>query len=255
MPYEIALVNPRIVPNREGKTVKAKRNKSGQFVKRASNPRKRRRAAVASNPKPKRRKRRASNPRPIRRRHRARNPREIHRRKRARNPRNIVAGLKANAMNLIPAGMGAGAMLLSDTLMTFLPLPATFQTGMAAQGVRLAQAVVVASVLPHIIKGPKGDVAAHAALGIGVYGLMQSIMSQLMPGLVPAAGTSGFETMSVPDNAALPGYDPAPVMGAFPRRRMGAGAYMSPGAGAYMNAGAGAYMTTGTGDFMPSDYM
>src|SRR5271154_6651349 len=151
--FEIAVMNPRRARKKrrtKRSTSSMKRNKKGRFVKRASNPRKRRRAKHrASNPRKRRREKqhaaRASNPR-RRRRH---NPRRHRAHRRRSNPRFSLGGIQSGAVGLLKEGAvgGAGALVNAVLLGYALPfLPATFTTGYALDAVRIVSATGLAMV-------------------------------------------------------------------------------------------------------------
>lgn len=232
--------------------MKLKRNSKGRFLKRASNPRKRRKVrrsrARRANPVKHRRKHRRTarraNPRKRRyhRKHRASNPRRTHRRKHRRsNPRFSLGGAQSSAVSLLKEGAvgGAGALLNSVLLGYGLPLlPTTMTTGYALDAVRLISATGLALAGKHF-GGKYGEQAGKGAIAVAMYLLFRDIVVSMAPTLP----LGDYEEISIDSTSDQIGayMDPAARLGAYlpdgSKARQGTGAYMS-GMGAYMS---GAY--------------
>ena len=264
--FEIAVMNPRRARKKrrtKRSTSSMKRNKKGRFVKRASNPRKRRRAKHrASNPRKRRRvKHRASNPRKRRRhrkhaarasnprRRRRHNPRRHRAHRRRSNPRFSLGGIQSGAVGLLKEGAvgGAGALVNAVLLGYALPLlPATMTTGYALDAVRIVSATVMA-MLGKRFGGHYGETAGKGAIAVAMYLLLRDVVVSMAPTLP----LGDYEEISIDSTSDQIGayMDPA-------QRLAGVGAYMSgflpdgsrarQGTGAYM----GAYMS---GAYNPDD--
>jgi len=250
--FEIAVMgNPRASKRaKRRRSVKMKRNAKGRFTKRASNPRKKhRRAKRAANPR-KSRKHRRANPRrhakhrrranPHRRhaKHRRRsNPRRHHRSRRRHNPR-FLGALQGGIIGTLQDGavMGAGALLQSIILGYGLPLlPATFTSGYALSGVRIAGATVF-SMLAKRFGGRFGARMGHGALAVSMYLLFRDVLVSMAPSLP----LGDYEEISIDSTSDQVGayMDPAArLQGFLPDGSVarGTGAYM----GAYMGGAMG----------------
>lgn len=237
---EMLLINPR-----------AGRNARGQFTKRRRNPKRRRRttsarrrrrnpiAAIAANPRRRRRRRNpiaaiAANPRRRRRRNpiALANPRR--RRYRHRNPKfgSLTSSLKPRAIlaALVPAGIGAGGALALDIAMSYVPLPAQFQTPTWKNVARVLGAIVLGGIGTAVLGRQKGAQVALGALTVVSYGVLRDVVTQNFPQLT----LNGAETYDYSD-LRLGYINPAPML------KSGVGAYMpssmpspAPGVGAYM---------------------
>jgi hypothetical protein len=254
--YEIAVMNPRSKRRKRSRTVKLKRNAKGRFLKRASNPRKKRRRTRAVNPhkrrkhrrharaaNPRRRKHRRSrahNPRRHRvkhRRTRAHNPHRRHRKHRRHNPR-LFEGAQNSAVNLLKEGAvgGAGALINSVLLGYGMPyLPATFNSGYALDAIRIATATGLA-MLGKKFGGRMGETAGKGAIAVAMYLLFRDITVSMAPTLP----LGDYEEISIDSTSDQIGayMDPATRLGSYlpdgSIARQGTGAYMS-GLGAYMS--------------------
>ncbi len=234
---EMLIINPRRARNRKGRFVKNARRRRRNPI--ALNPRRKRRrnpiAAVAA-VNPRRRRRRnpialAVNPR--RRRHRnpiALNPRK--RRYRRHNPR--VAGLgafkpRAILNTLIPAGIGAIGAIGLDVALSYVPLPAQFQSGLWKNVTRIVGAVGLGVVAGMVVGRQKGQQVALGALTVASYTIIRDLVKENFPQL----NLSGAESYDYSDLRI--GYtNPAAMV-----TGNGVGAYMSSplpqsGVGAYM---------------------
>jgi hypothetical protein len=252
--YEIAVMNPRSKRRKRSRTVKLKRNAKGRFLKRASNPRKKRRRTRAVNPHKRRKHRRARASNPRRRKHRrsrAHNPRRHrvkHRRTRAHNPRRhrkhrrhnprLFEGAKDSAVNLLKEGAvgGAGALVNSVLLGYGMPyLPATFNSGYALDAIRIATATGLA-MLGRKFGGRMGETAGKGAIAVAIYLLFRDITVSMAPTLP----LGDYEEISIDSTSDQIGayMDPATRLGSYlpdgSIARQGTGAYMS-GLGAYMS--------------------
>lgn len=228
--------------------MKLKRNSKGRFMKRASNPRKRRKhrrhSARAANPirrrKHRRSRARAANPRKRRyhRKHRASNPRRRHRKHRRSNPRFNLGGVQGSAVSLLKEGAvgGAGALLNSVILGYGLPLlPTTMTTGYALDAVRIISATALALAGKHF-GGKFGEQAGKGAIAVAMYLLFRDIVVSMAPTLP----LGDYEEISIDSTSDQIGayMDPATRLGNYlpdgSKARQGTGAYMS-GIGAYMS--------------------
>lgn len=217
-----------------------KRNSKGRFVKRAANPRKRRRVrrarARAANP---RRRRSRSVVRVARR--RKSNPR-AHRRVRRRrsNPR---FGISKNDIvgQLVPAAVGgAGAILNSVVLGYVAPMLTTvapfLTTGYGLHALRIGSSVGL-GLLGKKFGGKYGEQAGAGALTVAMYLLLRD----LIVAFAPTLPLGDYEEISIDSTADQLGayMDPAANLGAYmsgrrlPDGSRGMGAYMS-GLGAYV---------------------
>jgi len=232
--FEIAIMNPRSKTRRKAKrrskhTVKMKRNAKGRFVKRASNPRKRRVKHRRSNPKQRHSRRRrsvarASNPR--RRKYRRSNPHRRHYRVRRRSNPVSIRGLTAGIVPMLTDGAigGAGALLNSVALGYLSPmLPATFTTGYAYDAVRIASAALI-GVVGKKFGGRKGEIAGQGAMAVAMYFLLRDVMTAM----VPTLPLGDYEEVAIDNTADQIGayMDPAATLGAYMPKTGPMGAYM-----------------------------
>lgn len=212
-----------------------KRNSKGRFVKRASNPRRRKRRHNA------RRTRRAkirvrktahrvviSNPRRKRRRS---NPRHHYRVRRRRSNPISLAGITSGLVPSLTHGAigGAGALVNSVLLGYLAPmLPASFTTGYAYDAVRIASAAVL-GIVGKKFGGSKGAIAGEGAMAVAMYFLLRDITVAMAPTLP----LGDYEEVSIDSTADQLGayMDPARPLGAYlpdgSRIPNGMGAYMS----------------------------
>lgn len=226
-----------------------KRNKKGQFIKRAraANPRRRRKAhrkvhhKRRHNPRVSHRKvhhrRRRSNPigyvsRPRRRRRVA--AAVAVRRRRRSNPRFSIKGILGTVKNAaVPAAAGVAGVIGLDLILGMVPLPAMLQTGMPRHAVRVIAAPILTGIVAGKLLGSeKGAKAATGAMAIALHSLAKDLLGQFAPTV--AAKLADYPEFS------MNGYDPAAVLSG------GVGAYLPPpvqGVGAYMDTGIGAYMS------------
>lgn len=233
---EMLIINPRPGRNSKGRFVKRRHNAR----KRRVSARKRRRnpiAAIAA-VNPRRRRRRnpiaaiaAVNPR-----RRRRNPIALanprRRKRRYHNPRVAALGAfkpRAILNTLIPAGVGALGAIGLDVAMSYIPLPAQFQTGMWRNLARIVGAVGLGVVAGMVVGRQKGQQVALGALTVASYTIIRDVVKDKFPQL----NLSGAESYDYSDLRI--GYiNPAAMV-----TGNGVGAYMSSplpqsGVGAYM---------------------
>lgn len=235
MAEELLLINPRRRRRRaaNGRFVKASSKRRRRRNPIAANPRRRRRrrnpiAAIAANPRRRRRRRNPiaiANPRRRRRRASA-----IRVRRRRSNPRMLSPRGIMNA--LIPAGMGAVGAVALDVAMTWVPLPAQFQTPLWRNVARIVGAIGLGYAASFVIGREKAKQVTLGALTVASYTVVRDLVTQNFPQI----GLSGAETYDMSDLRM--GYiSPSPML----TNARGVGAYMrgsmpspAPGVGAYM---------------------
>lgn len=238
---EMLLINPRAGRNSRGQFVKSRRRNPKRKRARArrrnpiaaiaANPRRRRRrnpiAAIAMNP----RRRRRRNPigalamNPRRRRFRRRNP----------NMSGITSSFKPRAIlaAMVPAGIGACGALGLDIAMSYIPLPAQFQTPMYKNIARVLGAIALGAVGTAILGRSKGAQVALGALTVVSYTVLRDVVATNFPQIT----LSGAEQYDYSD-LRLGYVSPAPML-----QGQRVGAYMN--SGIVPAAGIGAYMGRG----------
>jgi len=215
-----------------------KRNSKGRFVKRASNPRRKKRRK--HNPhrarRVHRRKRRAiavSNPRRKRRRH---NPRRHHARRRHRNPRFGVSRGDITSQ-LMPAAVGGAGALLNSVLLGYLapmlvPIVPFMTTGYGLHALRIGSSLGL-GILGKKFGGRNGEMAGAGALTVAMYLLFRDVAVAFAPTLP----LGDYEEIAIDGTDQLGAYmDPAARLGAYMAgNRLPDGSRAAPGMGAYMS--------------------
>lgn len=236
---EMLIINPRRARNSKGRFTKRRHNARRRRV----SARKRRRnpiAAIAVNPRRRRRRNpiaavAAVNPRRRRRRNpiAMMNPRR--RKRRYHNPRGMALGAfkpRAILNAIIPAGVGALGAIGLDIAMSYVPLPAQFQTGIWRNVARIVGAVGLGVVAGMVVGRQKGSQVALGALTVVSYSIVRDVVKEKFPQL----NLSGAETYDYSDLRI--GYiNPAAMV-----TGSGVGAYMN---SPVPNSGVGAYMGRG----------
>jgi len=213
-----------------------KRNSKGRFVKRASNPRRKRRR---HNPKVHhRRKRRhvARAANPHRRKRRRHNPRHHYRSKRRRNPRFGISRGDITAQ-LMPAAVGGLGAVLNSVLLGYVtpmlvPIVPFMTTGYGLHALRIGSSLGL-GILGKKFGGRNGELAGHGALTVAMYLLFRDVAVSFAPSLP----LGDYEEVSIDGTADQLGayMDPATRLGAYMSgNRLPDGSRRAPGMGAYM---------------------
>jgi len=243
-----------VIGNPRGR--RRRRNARGQFVSGrthrrrrrnpiAANPRRRRRrrrnpiAAIAANPRRRRRRNPVALANPRHRRRRRTNPRYTHwgtvrRHRRRTNPRFPLS--PRGLMNaLIPAGTGALGAIGLEVAMSYVPLPAQFQTPLWKNVARLIGAFGIGYVASYVVGRERAKQVTLGALTVLSYSAIKELIAQNFPQL----GLSGTTQCYDMSDLQLGYTNPAAMLTSA--RQNGMGAYMrssmptpAPGVGAYM---------------------
>lgn len=197
---ELLLVNPRHKKRRKA----AKSRRHVRHVAKRAKRRSRRRAVgytIGSSPV----RRRKLNPR--RRRHHVARRRHRY----ARNPRFSIGSLKTMVM---PAITGAVGAVVLDIGLTYVPLPASLQTGWGKTAVQAAGAVALGMLASKFLGRSKGAAVGLGALTIVSYGVVKNLAHQFLPSVPGLSGD--YADMGV--GAYMPNMgwvNPAATLGAY----------------------------------------
>lgn len=183
---ELFVVNPssrRPAAKKRKPMAAAKRNRSGRFVKGGARAKPRRRAArqvavFRANPAPKRRRPRAASRKSVATKRRFR-----------RNPsgRKMMGGL--GQLIMPAAGVGAGAVV-SEMFMGYLPIPASWKSGVMRQVTKGAVGLALGWGVMHFLKQKKlGLYVMAGAVAIAVHDGIKEVITARLPG---PAGKGAF---------------------------------------------------------------
>lgn len=95
------------------------------------------------------------------------------RRRFRRNPRSEAAGFVNNT--LVPAAIGAAGAIGTDMLLSYLPIPPQFRSGIMYPVVKIAGALLVGMAVGAVSNRAAGEEAAAGAVIVTLYGLSKGI--------------------------------------------------------------------------------
>lgn len=117
-----------------------------------------------------------------------------------RNPIGSVKGIAGQVMSNVQDGaIGAGGAIATKAVLSFIPLPESLKSGVAAPLVTALAGVLIGSVAGNVIGRANGAKMAQGAVTVALYQLAASQLAGKVPGLNGDDGLLGAYDMGAYD--------------------------------------------------------